>query len=151
MEIGGLPNISNSIDFIGLVDDFAFFDTVLTQPEIDAIFNGNLSGVVNGNITPLPETAWRVDKSGSWHNRGNWTNNLPDPASGRFTAIFDDAINSPRVVTTETDVTIRAILFDHDVSYAISGHGIGQCCRRLQRQSSSGKGKAPISSTRKTA
>ena len=92
------------------------------DPAVDSVKLEYLKIVDDGGITPS-ETSWDVDSTGSWHYTPNWDNHLPDPSNERFTAIFGEAITEPRVVTTETDVTVRAIQFDHDVSYAVAGFG----------------------------
>ena len=66
--------------------------------------------------------SWRQDSSGSWHVPQNWTG-AGVPNENNHTVVFGDITTSPRVVTTETDVTVRSIEFDHDVSYAITGFG----------------------------
>ena len=56
VEIGGLPGISDSIDWSGLVDDFAFFAYALNQPQIDQIFAGNIASVADGSFVPEPSS-----------------------------------------------------------------------------------------------
>ena len=89
------------------LDDFssAHMNTVVFTPPV-------VGGPVN--------TTWASSDSGSWHVASNWTGGIPNGNNDK--AIFGDAISSPRVVTTDTDVTVRRIQFDHSVSYAIAGH-----------------------------
>ena len=56
VEIGGLPNIVDSIDWGGLLDDFAFFPYALAPVQVNAIFAGNLAGVADGTILPEPSS-----------------------------------------------------------------------------------------------
>ena len=56
VEIGGLPGISDSIDWSGLVDDFAFFGYELAPVQVNAILAGNLASVADGTILPEPSS-----------------------------------------------------------------------------------------------
>ena len=68
------------------------------------------------------ERAWNVDASGDWNTMGHWTpTGVPD-ANDQI-ATLGGAITSPRVVFTETDVTVKGIQFLSGMTYAGAGTG----------------------------
>ena len=65
---------------------------------------------------------WTANASGNW-GAGAWWTPKEAPNANNHTAIFGDAITAPRVVFTESDVTVKEIQFDNANTYAIAGHG----------------------------
>ena len=109
-----------------LIDDIAMWSRVLSDAEVASI-SGPL-GVANLSGSPVyepPVSTWTSPASGSWHDGQNWNKDVPNNSADEkdYTAVFSDSINSPRVVLTESDVTVRTVRFDHDETYAISGLG----------------------------
>ena len=93
---------------------------------IDADGSGNSdSQSIKFTITPgtaIGTRSWNIDSSGDWKMAENWH---PDgiPNDVFHTARFGPVINSPRIVFTETDVTVRAVEFESVNTYAVTGIG----------------------------
>jgi len=121
VEIGGLPGISDAIDWSGLVDDFAFFDTALSQSDVDTIMASGLGAFIAGTPPPT-EGTWNADGSGDWNSGGNWVGAVPN--GNDQTAILGDKISSPQTVFTNTAVTVKAIQFNSSNGYAVAGQGV---------------------------
>ena len=121
VEIGGLPNIVDSIDWGGLVDDFAFFDTALSQSDVDTIMASGLGAFIAGTPPPT-EGTWNADGSGDWNSGGNWVGAVPN--GNDKSAILGDKISSPQTVFTNAPVTVKSIQFNSDNGYAVAGQGV---------------------------
>ena len=69
--------------------------------------------------------SWKNDISGDWNDGHNWTadGSGAPPDSAEETAVFGDAIQSNRAVFSESDVSVRAIVFDNTNTYAVGGPG----------------------------
>ena len=88
--------------------------------EGEANVNGFELALVGADSTT--ERAWNVDASGDWNTMGHWTpTGVPD--ANDQTATLGGAITSPRVVFTETDVTVKGIQFLSGMTYAVAGTG----------------------------
>ena len=64
---------------------------------------------------------WSVDSQGDWLNNFNWSPAAPN--GDAETAIFGDVITSPRTVSADQPVTVKAINFESGQSYVIAGAG----------------------------
>ena len=104
-----------------MIDDVASWSRVLSDAEILSI-SGPLGVAGIGVAAGPPISTWQPDTSGSWHEGASWSGSGV-PNANNHTAIFGENTSEPHVVFTETDVTVRSIQFDHDVSYAIAGFG----------------------------
>ena len=72
------------------------------------------------------ERTWNTSLSGRWTDDVYWSGGLGGaPADATFVrdAVFGDAISEPRVVFTETDITVNSVKFDNPVTYAVTGLG----------------------------
>ena len=72
------------------------------------------------------ERTWNVNLSGRWTDDVNWAGGLggaPDDADNIRDAVLGGAISEPRVVFTETGVTVNSVKFDNPVTYAVAGLG----------------------------
>ena len=82
-----------------------------------------------GSFGLADDFAWKADRSGDWNLGENWS-----PAGGppgnptaenraNHRATFGEVIQSNRAVFSETDVSVRAIVFDNTNTYAVGGPG----------------------------
>ncbi|MDC0935543.1 PEP-CTERM sorting domain-containing protein, partial [Pirellulales bacterium] len=112
-DIGGdqLPTGSGFLE--GLMDDLAFYDHVLSQAEVQDIFQNGIPFV------PPTATTWNVDSFGDWSDPGNWTFFVPN--ANTETANFGGAISSTHVVTVDAPITVKGVNFNNANSYFISG------------------------------
>ena len=103
--------------FDGIIDEAAIYDTAFTPAQIEAHFQaGN-----TGPPTSLVRT-WNKNGTGDWNVGGNWVPAVvPDTLNN--TAVFSDATSAPTTVVADTPITVGAIEFDHDITYAIAGTG----------------------------
>ncbi len=120
--IGTLGIATGGNDYKGFLDEVAIYNgTALSQERVLAHFDAAF-----GPPIPIPERAWNVDASANWNEGGNWTPfGVPDNVSQDLgqTVTFGGVTTAPRVVVTETDVSVKAINFLSGNSYAIAGHG----------------------------
>ena len=111
--------------FTGAVDDVALYDHALTATEVETLF----MGPAGTEFVPPTEVSWRGDKSGDWNQAGNWSPGfVPDSSLGGQnaainSAIFGDAITSPKTVYTNSDVSVTQVTFLNANKYAIAGTG----------------------------
>jgi len=90
---------------------------------------GAFDSIKISQFTAIQETferTWASSESGNWHVNGNWVGGLggaPGGADPIRDAVFGGEITSPRVVFTETDVTVNSVRFDNPVTYAVTGLG----------------------------
>ena len=81
---------------------------------------------IGGNVAEGTDYTWISAVSGSWQSGSNWSLNGPGPAFPNkvaHNAHFGNAISSPEVVFTNSDVSVNSVSFDSSASYAIAGHG----------------------------
>jgi len=122
VEIGSLSPFGGGINWNGLVDDFAFFDSALSQPEVDQIMAQGVGAFIGGfTFTPPTEGTWNNAGSGDWNSPGNWIGGVPN--GNDQTAILGDKISSPQTVFTNDPVTVKAIQFNSSNGYAVAGQG----------------------------
>ena len=108
----------------GMIDEIAVWDRVLTDSEIAVLSTTGVMAVLGGGGgAPERDFAWRVDDSGDWNLASNWSPASQAPNSNTETATFGDTITSPQNIFTNSDVTVRSMVFDHDITYIISGFG----------------------------
>jgi len=121
--IGTLGSTTGGSDYQGYIDEVAIYNgTSLTPERVLAHYEAGGSGPP----VPISERAWNVDASANWSEGGNWIPmGVPDNASQDLDQIvtFGGVITTPRVVVTETDVSVKTINFLSGNSYAIAGHG----------------------------
>ena len=85
--------------------------------------SGSMTATITFGDGSLPtERAWGADISGDWNVRGNWSPRGVPNANDQ-TVTFGGVINTPQVVFTESDVTVKGINFLSGNSYAIVGSG----------------------------
>ncbi len=108
--IGG-NNVNIDIDYVYFLKGTALLDDPISNPL-----------VTEGGMVPTTFT-WRVDAGGDWTNGENWTPTL-SPSGRNHTAVFGDAILSPRTVFTDTAQTLNSIQFNNTTSYVIAGFGL---------------------------
>lgn len=113
--IGQQFNGDDAWSFQGNIDEVAVFDRALSDAEIAAHF-----AAATGD-TPLFFT-WNQNSSGDWNEATNWTLDTI-PNSNSQVAILGSAINAPRVVYTNSAVTVKGIRFASSNQYAVSGTG----------------------------
>jgi hypothetical protein len=101
--------------FEGNIDEVAVYDRALSDMEIADHFAAATDG------TPIFFT-WDQNASGDWNNATNWTLDTI-PNTNQRTAIFGSAINTPRVVYSNSAVTVKGIRFANPDKYAIAGTG----------------------------
>ena len=110
---GGDPRVSDVF-----MDEVWIFDGPLVEAQVIELRDLNTFSPVD----PPKIQTWGSDASGDWGGSNNW---LPGsvPNGNDFTAIFGDAISAPRTVLADDPFTVSEIRIEHDVSYAIAGHG----------------------------
>ena len=81
------------------------------------------TGLVGSNS----DFEWKENRSGDWNVSGNWTPGGGPPGnptadnSGNHTATFGNVIQSNRTVFADSDVSVRAIVFDNANTYIVAG------------------------------
>ena len=76
---------------------------------------------------PAPDTfdrTWITNATATWLDPGNWMGGLGGAPTGTDwirDAILGDAITSPRLIYTESDITVNSIKFDNPVTYGVGG------------------------------
>jgi len=140
-QIGGV-NCCNQLNWMGDIAEILVYDQALSIPDLNSVgdYLQQKYGVTWAPIAePPPDPdiqTWNVDQSANWNSASNWINDcdpmlgcnstvVPDKATAEDqddqTAVFGDAITQPRVVFTETQVTVESVQFLHGVSYTIAG------------------------------
>jgi len=103
-------------------------------PGIDT---GGIAGLIVHQLAspddfPIPavqcsDCSWRNDSAGDWNRVDNWFSEEPIetvvPNDNTRTAVFGSAISTARTVLTDTDVTVKGIVFDNTNRYVIVGAG----------------------------
>ena len=127
-ELGAIPaNDDPWREMLGRMDDFALFDTALTEEEIEIIMDNGLGG---GGSAPIPATlfTWKADVSGDWNNGDNWLPDTPtgaiSPNGNQHTVIFSDVVGSNvRTVFIDQSVSVNSIRFENSMGggYRVTG------------------------------
>ena len=115
-KIGSNDNQTANNGWPGRIDEFGLWTRALSSGKIAQISNS----VIGDSEIPPTQFTWHTDNSGNWNDGGNWSFGGP-PGANYHAAIFGDVTSTPRIVFTETDITVRSIQFDHDVAYGIAG------------------------------
>lgn len=110
VTIGGRPAGTNFF-YKGFIDDVRVYNRVLTAADIQAILDQPLP--------PPGDPVWFVDASGSWHDSGNWTADVPN--SNSTSALLSSAISAPRTIAVDTPVTIKQLDIDGAEGYVVGG------------------------------
>ena len=122
-QVGGV-NCCGQLRWNGEIAEILLYDRVLSFDEMNTVgvyLEDKYALVTAWPMDPLPpERTWNVDFSGDWNAAGNW-DPIEVPNGNDKIAVFGAAITVPRVVFTETAVTAKSIVFNHDVSYTIAG------------------------------
>ena len=114
--------------FNGLLDDVAIFDYALNVDDITALHTGaSTPGDLGGPIVVPTDFFWDVDATGSWEIDSNWSNGGPPglhpTRHANHTVTFGNRITQPRTIVSDSAVSVRAITFDHNTTYAVAGTG----------------------------
>ena len=70
------------------------------------------------------DRTWITDATAAWVDPGNWMGGLGGAPTGtNFVGdvVFAGVITSPRLVYTETDITVNSIKFDNRITYGVGG------------------------------
>jgi hypothetical protein len=71
---------------------------------------------------PITQMEWGPDSSRNLNPTSNWSPGLP-PNSNQLTAVLGDAITAPRVLFTDTPITLEGVTFDNANKYTLAGLG----------------------------
>ena len=124
------PGDGRGFAFYGQIDEVGIWNRALSENEIFDLYNAG-DGISGEWVdTPISKDfTWKVSSSGNWNERGNWI-----PAGGppgnptaenpaNHTATFGDVIQSDSTVFADSDVSVRAIVFDNTNTYVVAGPG----------------------------
>ena len=70
-------------------------------------------------VGDAPVKTWTVDAAGDWVNDLNWSPAAPNGTAE--SAVFGDVITSPRTISADQPVTVKAITFENTNTYVIAG------------------------------
>ena len=90
---------------------------------------GQVQFEIVSSIDYSDDFTWKEDRSGDWNLGENWSPSDGPPGSptapkrANHKATFGEVIQSNRAVFSESDVSVRAIVFDNTNTYAVGGPG----------------------------
>lgn len=114
--IGKQFSTAANTSFEGRIDEVSIYNSALSAVQITNHFEAATS-----DEAPL-SFSWNLNSSGDWNDSANWTFSTV-PNNNERSAVFGSSINTPRVVYTDSAVTIKGLQFANANTYAIAGTG----------------------------
>ena len=102
-------DVQDNRNFLGLIDEVAFFDRALSGDEIESIRNAGVSGI----YAPSRANRWKGASGADWSDAGNWNTAVPGPSD---TAVFSDSVGAGATVNLDTDVSVGGLTFNNKVA-----------------------------------
>ncbi|WP_425396417.1 LamG-like jellyroll fold domain-containing protein [Aeoliella sp.] len=101
--------------FEGTIDEVAVYDFPLSATRIMEHYESA--------TTNIPTSfSWNTDASGDWNVSGNWSFNTV-PNSNQQSAVLGSSISEPRVVYTNSNVTVKGLTISNGNQYVLGGTG----------------------------
>ncbi|MGD9633613.1 MAG: LamG-like jellyroll fold domain-containing protein [Pirellulales bacterium] len=127
MALGSLLYTSGSVNVSNVAQTISPYVTAnsLTLEFVlsdgDALYNFAADNIVFAQPGPPALLAtWNFNGSGTWSRGQNWTPVTVLNGNDR-TAVFGNVITAPSTVVVDTDITVKKLQFNHNISYHIAG------------------------------